>query len=59
MFLVSPERPEQLAGAICELANDPVRRAEFAGHARARGETLDIERSIHAVEAVYREVLHP
>jgi len=54
--LVAPAQPAQLAEALVSLALDPARRAAMAEQARARADTLDAPRSVHEVEAVYREI---
>jgi glycosyltransferase involved in cell wall biosynthesis len=54
--LVPPAQPARLAEALIALALDPARRAEMAGAARARSETLDAPRAVREIEAVYSEV---
>jgi glycosyltransferase involved in cell wall biosynthesis len=55
--LVPPAQPARLAEALIALALDPARRAEMAGAARARSETLDAPRAVREIEAVYAEVV--
>ena len=55
--LVPPGQPQALADALIALVGDPARRAEMSARARAKGQTLDVKRAVHEVEAVYRELL--
>lgn len=55
--LVPSRQPGRLAEALTALARDPQRQATMANAASERSETFDAPRSVHAVEAVYRELV--
>jgi glycosyltransferase involved in cell wall biosynthesis len=55
--LVPPSQPARLAGALVALARDPQRRALMAKAATVRSDAFDAPRSVHEVEAVYREIV--
>lgn len=55
--LVPPSDPARLAEALVALARDPERRASMAAAAAARSDEFDAPRTVHEVEAVYREIM--
>jgi glycosyltransferase involved in cell wall biosynthesis len=52
-----PERPEELARLLGELAGDPERRRAIGEAARQRVRTFAISETVAKVERIYREVL--
>jgi glycosyltransferase involved in cell wall biosynthesis len=55
-IVVPPGRPDVLAGALADVANDPVRRAELAEAALRRGRQFDIAGAVRAIEATYDRI---
>jgi glycosyltransferase involved in cell wall biosynthesis len=55
--LVAPEQPERMADALIAVLQNDVRRAEMARLSYARGNDLDVERTVVEIEAVYREAV--
>jgi glycosyltransferase involved in cell wall biosynthesis len=55
-IVVPPGRPELLAGALAELANDPERRRQLADAAMRRGREFDIVSAVRAIEATYDRI---
>jgi glycosyltransferase involved in cell wall biosynthesis len=55
-IVVPPGRPELLAAALAELANDPELRRELAGAALRRGREYDISGAVRAIEATYDRI---
>ena len=56
-WLVPPESPEALAGAIVDAASDPVRLCEYGRNARQRASQFSIERTVEQTEQLYRRLL--
>jgi glycosyltransferase involved in cell wall biosynthesis len=56
-WLVPPESPEALAGAILDAASDPARLCEFGRNARARASQFSIQRTIEKTEQFYLRLL--
>ena len=58
-WLVPPESPEALAGAIEQGASDPARLCEFGRHARERASRFSIEQTVEQTERFYLRLLAP
>lgn len=56
-LLFSPDDPSQLSRLITRLVASPAERRELGVRATARADVFSVERSVRAVEAVYRGVL--
>ncbi len=56
-WLVPPESPEALAGAILEAASDPNRLRQFGCNARVRAEQFPIARTVERTEQFYLRLL--
>jgi L-malate glycosyltransferase len=56
-WLIEPESPGALAGAIMEAASDPDRLADFGRRARVRAEQFSIERTVERTEQFYARLL--
>lgn len=55
-FVVPAGRPEPLADAICDLAEDAELRGRLATASASRGLAYDVARSTQMMEAIYEEV---
>jgi L-malate glycosyltransferase len=56
-WLVPPESPMALAGAIMDAASDPARLSDFGRSARARASQFTIERTVEQTERFYLRLL--
>lgn len=56
-LVIPPHRPDLLADALTELAEDPDRRAALGNAARATARTFSVDRMVGETEAVYARVL--
>ncbi len=56
-WLVPPESPEALAGAILDAASDPARLCQFGRNARERAAQFSIQRTVEKTEQFYLRLL--
>jgi glycosyltransferase involved in cell wall biosynthesis len=56
-WLVPPESPQELAGAIVDAASDPARLCEFGRNARERASQFSIRRTVEKTEQFYLRLL--
>jgi starch synthase len=57
-LLVPPGQPKEMADAVVDIVKDPARAARLGKAGRKRVEAeFDITKDVHAIEAIYVEVL--